>query len=242
MPRSLLLLMLLLAAPSAFAQPAVSLGADLVSRYIWRGIDYGDQVNIQPALAVTINDVVEIGTWASYSISSVGDDEGFAEQDFYISTTAGPVSFGVTDYYYPSLPDTDDELSDLFNFDDGGNGAHTLEAFVQIAPEEFPVSLLVATAFYNADDFPTYVELGTGFEFGGVDWGAAAGAVFALDAPEGTAGSPFYGTTDDAAFINLSFSAGRDIPITDSFSLPVSAALIANPYTERSYLVFGISL
>ena len=239
MPRSLLVLALLLVAPSALSQPSVSLGADIVSRYIWRGIDYGDQINIQPALAVAF-DNVEIGTWASYSLSSVGGGAAFAEQDFYISTTAGPVSFGITDYYYPILNGS--ETSDFFNFDDDYAGAHTFEAFVQLAPENVPVSLLVATSFYNATDYPTYVELGTGFELGGVEWGAAAGAVFAIDPPEGTAGSPFYGTTDDAALINLSLGAGKEIPITNSFSLPVSAAFIVNPDSEVSYLVFGVSL
>ncbi|PAP78247.1 TorF family putative porin [Rubrivirga marina] len=239
MPRSLLALALFLAAPTALAQPGVSLGADIVSRYVWRGIDYGDQINIQPTLAVTF-DNVEVGTWASYSISSFGDGPAFAEQDFYVSASAGPASFGITDYYYPILNGA--ESSDFFNFDGDYAGAHTLEAFVQLAPESVPLSLLVATAFYNASDFPTYVELGTGFELGGLEWGAAAGAVFALDPPEGTTGSPFYGTTDDAALINLSLGATKDIPLTDAFSLPVSAALIVNPDSERSFLVFGVSL
>ena len=239
MPRPLLALALILAAPATLAQPGVTLGADIVSRYVWRGIDYGDQINVQPALAVSF-DNVEVGTWASYSVSSVGDGPAFAEQDFYVSATAGPVAFGITDYYYPILNGA--ETSDFFNFDDDYAGAHTLEGFVQFAPEGAPVSLLVATAFYNASDFPTYVELGTGFALGGIEWGAAAGAVFALDPPEGTAGSPFYGTTDDAALINLSLGASKEIPVTSSFSLPVSASLIVNPDSERSFLVFGVSL
>lgn len=228
-----------LAALGPASAQEVGVGADFVSHYVWRGIDYGDQVNLQPHLSVSVGNV-EVGTWASYSLSSVGGGAGFAEQDFYISASAGPVAFGVTDYYYPILNGS--ESSDLFNFADGYEGAHTLEAFVQLAPESVPLSILVATAFYNAVDFPTYVEVGTGFEFGGVEWGAAAGAVFAIDSPEGTAGSPFYGTTDDAALINLSLGLGRDIPLTDSFSLPVAAALVVNPYSEKSYLVFGISL
>lgn len=239
MPRTLLALALLLAAPAVFAQPSVALGADFVSRYVWRGIDYGDQLNIQPALAVSF-DNVEVGTWASYSVSSVSGGPAFAEQDFYVSASAGPVVFGITDYYYPIQNGS--EASDFLNFDGDYDGAHTLEAFVQLAPEDVPLSLLVATAFYNASDFPTYVELGTGFELGGLDWGAAAGAVFALDPAEGTAGSPFYGTTDDAALINLSLGVGKDIPVTDSFSLPVSASFIVNPDSERSFLVFGVSL
>ena len=239
MPRLLLLLALLLAAPAVLAQPEVSLGADFVNRYVWRGIDYGDQLNVQPSLAVSFGNI-EVGTWASYSLSSVGGGAAFAEQDFYVSASAGPATFGITDYYYPIMNGS--ESSDFLNFDGDYEGAHTFEGFVQLAPEGFPVSLLVATSFYNATDFPTYVELGTGFELGGIDWGAAAGAVFALDPPEGTAGSPFYGTTDDAALINLTLGAGRDIPITDAFALPVSAALIVNPHMERSFLVFGVSL
>ena len=235
----LLALALLVAAPPAFAQVEVSLGADLVNRYVWRGIDYGDQVNVQPALAVRFG-TVEVGTWASYGVSSIGDGPAFAEQDFYVSASAGPVSFGVTDYYYPILNGA--ETSDFFNVGDDYEGAHTLEAFARVAPEGVPLSVLVATAFYNAPDTPTYVEVGTGFDLGGLSWSGAAGAVFAVDPPEGTAGSPFYGTTDDAALINLSLGVGREIPVTDAFSLPITAAFVVNPYTERSYLVFGLSL
>ncbi len=239
MTRPLLVLALLTGATSALAQPEVSLGADLVNRYVWRGIDYGDQINVQPGLAVSFGGV-EVGTWASYGISSIGSGPAFAEQDFYVSASAGPATFGVTDYYYPILNDS--ETSDFLNFSGDYAGAHTLEGFVQLAPEGLPVSLLVATAFYNASDFPTYVELGTGFALGGLDWSAAAGAVFALDAPEGTAGSPFYGTTTDAAFINLTLGVGKSLQITDAFALPISAALVVNPDSERSFLVFGISL
>jgi hypothetical protein len=42
--------------------------------------------------------------------------------------------------------------------------------------------------------------------------------------------------------INLGITASREIRITETFSLPVSASLITNPQAENIFLVFGISL
>ena len=45
---SILVLALVLSVPSVLAQPEVSLGADLVSRYVWRGLDFGQSAAVQP--------------------------------------------------------------------------------------------------------------------------------------------------------------------------------------------------
>ena len=41
---------------------------------------------------------------------------------------------------------------------------------------------------------------------------------------------------------NLSLRADKDIKITDSFSIPVFGQVVANPCTEKAYLVFGFTL
>ena len=46
----------------------LSLGADMVSRYVWRGTDFGQSASIQPDLAYTFGGF-EIGTWASYAVN-----------------------------------------------------------------------------------------------------------------------------------------------------------------------------
>jgi hypothetical protein len=46
----------------------------------------------------------------------------------------------------------------------------------------------------------------------------------------------------DAAITKLSLTASKGISITESFTLPISASYYLNPYSERSYFIFGISL
>ena len=42
--------------------------------------------------------------------------------------------------------------------------------------------------------------------------------------------------------VNVGLSATKELKITSNFSLPVFGKLIANPYEEQVYFVFGLSL
>ena len=46
----------------------VTIGADVVSRYVWRGTDYGNAAAIQPSIAKKIGPIT-LGAWVSYSFS-----------------------------------------------------------------------------------------------------------------------------------------------------------------------------
>lgn len=226
---TLLTLACTLTPPRAQAQE-FSLGADFVSRYVWRGFDFGDSFSVQPAASFGIGGL-EIGTWASYSISEPG--AGSNEHDLYVSLTtpvgAGSFSVGVTDYYFPNT-----ENPDFFDFDDEGAGAHYLEPFAAyVGPESFPITLFAGFMAYNDPDNPFYLEIGYAFSVDGVDVGLAAGGI--------TSESGFYGTTD-AAVTNLALSVGKAIPVTNQFALPVAVSYVLNPYNERTFLVFGVSL
>src|SRR6056297_1976031 len=77
---------------------SVSVNADLVSRYVWRGVDYGNSPAIQPGIEYA-NGNFAFGTWGSYSTSS---NTGGLEADLYTSYSFGfGLSIGVTDYYFP---------------------------------------------------------------------------------------------------------------------------------------------
>lgn len=80
---------------NVFAQE-VSLGADVVSRYIWRGLDFGNAVSVQPGLSVAFGDL-EVGSWASYAITGSTADEF----DLYATYAIGDFSVGLTDYSFP---------------------------------------------------------------------------------------------------------------------------------------------
>lgn len=230
MTRPLLYALALSAALPAAAQTQIGLGADVVSRYVWRGYDFGESASIQPALAVTAGGL-EVGLWSSYAV----DDVSANELDLYVSYTAGPVTLGVTDYTFPPA-----DLFDFSNYDDpDGAGSHFVEPFVSVATPA-GLGLYAGTFVWNDPAYSTYLEVNYGDEVAGTEVGVALGSVLALDLPE--EGATLYGTTDTFALTNLAVSAGKAIPITDQFSLPVFAQYVINPYTEQGFLVFGVSL
>lgn len=224
-------LLFFLQAEKPAAAQHFSIGADFVSRYVWRGTDYGEAASIQPVLSFS-GGGFEVGTWASYAIDP--EAAGVNEHDLWMGYTvetggAGSVSFGVTDYYFPS-PDG----AGFFDFDGDGDGAHWVEPFASYtAPGSVPVTLYGAVFAHNDPDNSVYLEAAAPIRVDGVVLGLTAGVVAGK--------SELYGT-DGAAIVNLGISASKEIPLTEQFSLPISVTYILNPDAERSFLVFGITL
>ena len=211
--------------PAQAAGQSVSIGADVVSRYVWRGLDFGESMSVQPALTLGAGGF-EIGAWGSYSISANGADAN--ENDLWftytITTASGAsIAIGATDYYFPGPG------ADGFSY----KSAHTLELSLAFSgPETFPLSLFAGLV--NDEEKPVYLEAGLPLPAGDdVELGLHAGMV--------TAESGFYGT-DGAAVVNLGITAAKDLTITDSFAIPTSVSYVFNPDQDRAFLVFGISL
>lgn len=219
-----LFLGLLLIAPGSALAQSVDIGSDFVSRYVWRGYDFGESFSVQPYLEYSQGGFA-LGTWASYAIESGAANE----HDLYASYSFGAVSVGITDYYFPTPGG-----SGFFDYDSDGNGAHVIEPNVSVGgTESFPVTLYGAVNIYNDPDNSLYLEGSVPFTVADTDLGLTVGAVGNESA--------YYGT-DGFALVNVGLSASRSIPITDGFALPVSASYVLNPDTERTFLVFGISL
>lgn len=213
-----------------FAQ-GFSLGADFVSRYVWRGTDFGEAASIQPALSFSSSGL-EVGTWASYALDP--DAAGVNEHDLWVSFTvvterAGAFTFGVTDYYFPSPDGTG-----FFEFDGDGEGAHWIEPFVSYTvPGPVPATFYGAVFAHNDPDASVYIEASLPLQVDGVELALTAG---------GVAGESVLYGTDGPSVVNLGISASKAIPLTDQFALPLSVTYILNPDAERSFLVLGISL
>lgn len=223
-----------LAASVSVAAPAhgqsFGIGADIVSRYVWRGIDFGESMSVQPSLSFA-HGGLEIGAWASWSVGADGASAN--ENDLYVSYSFGPLTVGVNDYYFPS-PEP--------GWPDGGYGflnrrAHTFEPYVSYSGK---VDLSAGFAFSpdteDADasrERSLYVEGGVPFEVEGAEVRLHAGIV---------GGESGFYDTDGAALVNVGITVAKPIEITDAFSLPVNVAYVLNPHKERSFLVFGLSL
>lgn len=125
----------------------VTIGADVVSRYVWRGTDYGNAAAVQPSIETTIGPVA-LGAWGSWSISPGPADASGNECDLYASTTVGPVGLTLTDYFFPAYAGTDS----LLNLD-----IHVFE--LSAGADVGPVSILAAANVSGDDDNSTYLEL-----------------------------------------------------------------------------------
>jgi uncharacterized protein (TIGR02001 family) len=130
----------------SFAQDFdINVNADLVSRYIWRGINMNDAFNIQPALALSVSGF-SFGFWGSYSLTNNLDYNNFGQElDTWLGYTyafENGMSVGVivTDYYFPNagIP-----WGNWDNYDSpDGPGAHTIETGLLLkGPESFPLSI-----------------------------------------------------------------------------------------------------
>lgn len=207
-----------------------TISGDFVSSYIWRGQDLGSTA-IQPTLGVGYKGL-SLTAWGSYGLVNPADTKEF---DLTLAYTAGGFNIGITDYWFNSGLDPD---ARYFKYDAHGTN-HVFEA--NIGYDLGFASLQWYTNFAGNDGvnkdgkraYSSYVELDVPFKLATVDWNATAGAVpFATD---------FYGTTGFAV-TNLSLKATKDIKVTDSFSIPVFGQVVANPCSQKAYLVLGFTL
>ena len=86
----------LFAVPGVMAQDKVeaSVGADLVSGYVWRGQDLGG-VSVQPGLSVAYKGL-SLAAWGSAGL----EKDGAQELDLTLKYTKGGFSVSVTDYWF----------------------------------------------------------------------------------------------------------------------------------------------
>lgn len=209
-------------------KPEVSVSADFVNQYIWRGQDLGD-ISVQPTLGVAYKGL-SITAWGSVGLS---DNEDTKEFDLTLSYSLGNFNIGITDYWFNTPNDR------YFSYA-AHKTSHVFEANIGY---DFGLCALQWYTNFAGNDgvnksgdraYSSYVELSAPFKLGGADWTAAVGAV-----PYATS---FYGEAGGFAVTNVSLKASKDINVTKTFSVPVFAGIYANPSTEKAYLAFGFTL
>lgn len=208
-----------------------SVGADVVSSYVWRGA-YSGEAAFQPAASLSIGNF-SLSAWASTGITSL-----HKEVDFTVGYSIGGLSLAITDYWWEG-----EGAFKYLNY--GKETAHLWEGSLgyTLPVKSFPLSLSVNTMFAGADkkteegkedknNFSTYIEASLPFTIKDVNLSASVGA------------TPWKGDiyASQASVVNISLKAGKEIKITDSFSLPVFGQIILNPHQEDIFFVFGFSL
>ena len=238
--KSTLLLLLVLSSFNCLnAQSNVSVDAnvDIVSRYIWRGMDFGNSPSIQPGLTLNAGKF-SIGAWGAYTLSN--NAAASDEIDLWASYThefKNSVSFTLllTDYYFPNAG------TKFFNFNnydhEDGAGAHTLELGASISGgEKLPLSFSAYYNFHNDAGNSSYLEVAYSTAVQNVSLDLFCGAAI------GSEDNPGYYGTDSFDLINIGVTATKEIKVTEDFKLPLFVSYIVNPNIERSYLVLGFSL
>jgi len=202
--------------PDTTKAQEVSTGVDLYSTYVFRGIAYSGP-SIQPSVEFSAGGF-SLGAWGSQGIDGNAGSPGFQEMDLYTSYSFDfGLSIGFTDYYYPGSPYGDED-------------SHALELNVGYSVGD--LSLAGNYIFNEAENAgsagdDTYFELG---------YSAGSAELFI------GAGDGWHSSDGDFALVNLGLGTSKEIKITDSFSLPLSGAVIYNPDSEQFYILAGISL
>lgn len=225
----LILMMIVFTAFNSFAQ--LKFGADVYSRYNWRGLDFGDAPAFQPSISYALGGLT-VGVWSSYAFPTAAAT--YSENDLYASYTysteaAGSFSLLYTDYYIPSagIP------FGFYKPTSSSPAAHTLEGGISYSgPINFPVTLAIYTNLSNDAENSSYIQIGYPLSINE--------ATVTLIAGFTPSKSAYYGTTK-GSIINLGICATKTISVTDKFSIPVTVSYIGNPSIDKTYLIFGIS-
>lgn len=218
-----------------------SYGMDLVSRYIWRGVDWGESLDgsssphFQPTAAFSYNfgkaGSLSLGVWGSYAFTG-----NYNENDIFltytVNTKSGNFMVTLNDYYFPyeNIPVT--------NFDGKGEGAHTIEASGSYTfPEVFPLTLYVSANVHNniPDDKTLYIEASYPFTVGETQLGVFVGA-----AQGESIWHKIY--SERFEFNNIGLKASKSIKITQDYSLPVGLNWIYNAHLKKTYIVFKVTI
>ena len=240
MKKIVLLAMGLVMSMTAIAQDEIeseskietTISGDIVSRYIWRGQDLGD-VSLQPTLGLGYKGL-SLTAWGNVGLSNSEDTKEF---DLTLAYTTGGFNIGITDYWFNAGLDPDNRYF-MYN---AHSTNHVFEA--NIGYDFGFASLQWYTNFAGNDGtnksgkraYSSYFEVNVPFKLATVDWTATAGAV-----PYATT---FYNEwTSGFSVTNLALKATKDIKITDSFSIPIFGQVVANPRTQKAYLVLGFTL
>jgi uncharacterized protein (TIGR02001 family) len=193
-----------------------SIGTDLVSNYIWRGLKFGTGPALQPTLEYSTGGFA-IGAWGSYGLT---DDEApetdlYASYNFELSETSS-FSVSLTDYYFPG--------SKYFEA-----SSHYFEPAIALGLGDFSLSAAYMMSNQSGNEDVEDFYLQAGYTIGKVDLFIGGG--------DGQ-----YSTSGNFNISNIGISTSKEIKISDSFSLPVFGSAILNPNAEQFYLVVGISL
>jgi hypothetical protein len=213
-------------------EASLSISADIVSSFIWRGMEGSPTPSFQPGINLTKGNF-DFGIWGST------DNLNYVrEMDLFITYSAKNLSVTFSDYYW--------NMNNKYFDYNNSTTSHVFELGLTYKNENFPLQIYAGTMLYGDDkkitydvnernitknNYSTYFELSYAFNFNNNEINLFASA---------TPFTGIYGSNFSLVFVGL--TGTKEIKITELFSLPVFATFAVNPQTENYFVVLGISL
>ncbi len=204
----------------------VTIGADFVNKYVWRGFDQGSGASIQPTLALGWKGI-SLTAWGSTSITAMEPKEF----DITLGYEIGGFSVAVTDYWW------DGESGNYGYYKDN----HFFEAAVGYCfGEKVPLSLSAAIMFAGDKNPHTDKKCTSAYFNAAYDINIPGGVVLTPSIGVSTK-SYMYTDKKISGVTDVNLKGSKEIKINDNFSIPVFAQVTVSPVMDKVYLVFGMS-
>ena len=233
-----------------------TMSVDLVSSYMWRGIDKGG-ISVLPTGKIS---------WRDFSFKIQGatgfDKDDAKEVNLSLGYQLGLANFGITDYWTSGL---DKDGRNIYFDWDSANGGHRFEANAGITLPY--LSLQAYTIFWGNDfkynsrldtenrtngkrAFSTYIELCVPFYMAGFDWNLSAGftpfeSAYNIVPVDTNSELPyvekkyFYGGGPSCVMASL--RATKRLEFGD-IKVPIFGEFNTNPYMKRAGFIVGLTI
>ncbi len=239
--RNIILFIFLFSTGFAQEKSAINLnfGADLVSRYIWRGMDLGGNPStpqFQPFVNfdfnLSCNHTLTLGAWGSYGFTGSYNESDLSVKYTFTKEDFGTITASVIDFYFPY------EQLDFFNYNSDGTGSHIVEMDLSYdGTADFPIHLLIANNLVNRTegDKTLYAEIGYTVPVNEYSLYFVVG---------GANGTSVWNQVNEDGFklTNIGVTASKVVKISETFSFPVWVSYVVNPHLKTSYVFAKVNL
>jgi len=200
-------------------------GADLVSRYIFRGLDFGSSPAIQPHFSYSYKGFT-IGAWGSYAF--IATPAGI-EADLYVSYD---FDFGLSlflyDYYFPVEELILKKDSIIGPVRKGSYFDYANHHYFEIGGTQYFRSFY-ASLFYGFHNMDNAIYVEGGYEFKWLTFFVGGG-------------NKIYSKSEKFNIVNVGVKARKDIRITKNYAIGLTSSVVLNPNMEQIHIVFGLCL
>ncbi len=208
---------------SLSGKPNVSVGFDLASQYMWRGLVLSQGPVIQPSAEIAMQGWA-FGLWGSTSF----DKSENKELDAYLNYSLEHFRFSVIDYYTY----TDSAAPSYFNFKKN-ESAHLVETIAEFTGnEKIPFRLLAGINVFGDSNHSAYVETA---------WMTTVKET-AIEIVAGyTPQKGFYHPLK-YGFTNIGCSASNSISLNSNNNLNIKFSAFYAPMVKQTYFVIILGL